>query len=184
RIPELALRTSVSAWRIRNVRVARVVGVPRYTLVITLNRVNLTISQLAVILGMSSGGNAYRRKATLRATLAVGGGLVLCAVAFLFAGRLLVVSRPLSDPDAIVSLASHEWERLPMTARLAVEHPNALVLITLPKFVTTYSCHDCDQRIERLVAGGVEADRIRVLSLTRDRTDGEAAACHGFFRQS
>jgi hypothetical protein len=75
---------------------------------------------------------------------------------------VLVVSQPLSDPDEIVSLASHEWERLPLTAKLAVENPRALVLITLPKVVTTYTCHDCHHRLEWLVAAGVGANRIQV----------------------
>ena len=133
-----------------------------------------------IIFAMFRGGNTRRRQVRLRLALAVVGGLVFGAVALLFAGRVLVVSRPLSDPDAIVSLASHEWERLPLTAKLAVEHPRALVLITLPKVVTTYSCHDCDHRLEWLVAAGVDANRIRVLSVATGGTHGEAEACRDF----
>src|SRR5512146_2396106 len=40
--------------------------------------------------------------------LLVGGAVLLPD-----AGTALVVSQPVDNPDAIVSLASHEWERLP-----------------------------------------------------------------------
>ena len=46
------------------------------------------------------------------------------------AGSALVVSEPLASPDAIVSLASHEWERLPAAAALARQYPEALVVLT------------------------------------------------------
>ena len=73
--------------------------------------------------------------------------LVLVAVAapwpLRHAGTALVVSRDLDSPDAIVMLASHEWERLPAAAALARRHPGAVVLLTVPVAVTQYNCHLC-----------------------------------------
>ena len=69
------------------------------------------------------------------------------------AGRVLVVSEPVVSPDLIVSLASHEWERLPAAAAAARRFPSAAVVLTRPPAVTVYNCHDCEHRIERLAAG-------------------------------
>ena len=71
------------------------------------------------------------------------------------AGRLLVVTAPVIQPDAIVSLASHEWERLPEAARLAARSPAASVLLTQPPAVTLRNCHDCAHRVDRLAHLGV-----------------------------
>jgi uncharacterized SAM-binding protein YcdF (DUF218 family) len=102
------------------------------------------------------------------------------AAAAPFAGTALIVSSPISSPDAIVSLASHEWERLPQTAALAKQYPRALVLLTLPPSVNQFNCHDCSHRAERLIEAGVDAGRIRVLPLTEGGTYGEAVATRAF----
>jgi uncharacterized SAM-binding protein YcdF (DUF218 family) len=103
--------------------------------------------------------------------------LLLWAV---FAGRLLVLAHPVAQPDAIVSLASHEWERLPATAAAASRFPSARVLLTLPTAVSVNNCHDCSNRVHRLMVMGVDASRVQVLPLTLEGTRGEAAACRGF----
>ncbi|MGQ0736134.1 MAG: hypothetical protein ACT4QD_21090, partial [Acidobacteriota bacterium] len=81
-----------------------------------------------------------------------------------------MVTRPLSSADAIISLASHEWERLPAAARLATTHPDANVLLTEPREVTPFNCHECPDRIDRLRNLGVEATRVRVLPVTSPGT--------------
>ena len=100
------------------------------------------------------------------------------------AGLALVVTRTLSRPDAVVSLASHEWERLPMTARVAAENPTALVLLTLPQPPTPLNCHDCANRVDRLRHLGVAPSRVRIVPLTAGGTYGEAAAAFTFARQT
>ena len=97
---------------------------------------------------------------------------------------MLVVSRPVQSPDAILSLASHEWERLPATARLATTNSSARVLLTLPQPVTPYNCHDCSGRIGRLKRLGVPEERVRILPLTSPGTYGEALATVAFARQA
>jgi uncharacterized SAM-binding protein YcdF (DUF218 family) len=123
---------------------------------------------------------AISRCAWRRVAHTVTAGLLVCGLSVPFAGRALVLSRPLPAPDAIVSLASHEWERLPLATRLAVKHPNALVLLTLPEDVNTYNCYDCARRVEHLVAAGVPARRIRVLRPSKGGTYAEAEACRVF----
>ena len=110
----------------------------------------------------------------LLATLTVGLGR--------HAGTALVVSVPVADPDAIVMLASHEWERLPAAVALATRYPRALVLLTLPESVTVFNCHDCARRPDRLARAGVTTERIRVLPITAPGTHGEALAVHDFAR--
>lgn len=101
---------------------------------------------------------------------------LVSALALGGAGRWLVVSVPVDQPDAIVSLASHEWERLPATAREARRFPDALVVLTLPEEVNPHNCHDCANRTHRLELAGVESKRIRVVPLTGPGTYGEGAA--------
>ena len=100
------------------------------------------------------------------------------------AGTALVVRVPVANPDAIVSLASHEWERLPAAARLAAEHPAALLLLTQPLDVTEFNCHDCGNRVHRLRLLGVAADRIGHVTLTCPGTHGEAVAVLGLARET
>jgi uncharacterized SAM-binding protein YcdF (DUF218 family) len=106
--------------------------------------------------------------------------IIVAAAATPFAGTALIVSEPVSSPDAIVSLASHEWERLPETVKLAKRYPRALVVLTLPQSVNQYNCHDCARRPERLIRAGVEMGRIRILPLTEGGTYGEAVATRAF----
>ena len=76
-----------------------------------------------------------------------------------------------------MSLASHEWERLPAAAAAARRFPSAAVLLTQPAKVSVYNCHDCGHRVDRLTADGVAASRVRILPLSLGGTRGEAEAC-------
>ena len=115
----------------------------------------------------------------------IGGvALLAFALAATRAGTLLVVADSLPHPDAIISLASHEWERLPATARLAAANASAVVLLTLPQPVTVDNCHDCAGRVRRLERLGVPSHRVRVLPLTASGTYGEALAARDWTRQS
>jgi uncharacterized SAM-binding protein YcdF (DUF218 family) len=109
----------------------------------------------------------------------VGAALVLLAASIWplqHAGTALVIVREIDQPDAIVSLASHEWERLPETAVLARKAPKARVLLTQPFAVNAWNCQDCGSRIDRLVASGVARERIDVLPRRVYRTTDEAEA--------
>jgi uncharacterized SAM-binding protein YcdF (DUF218 family) len=92
------------------------------------------------------------------------------------AGTLLVRDVPLEAPDAIVSLASHEWERLPQTITLAHRYPRSRIILTEPRNITQFNCHDCLQRLSWLVQNGIARDRITVVPLTESGTFGEAVA--------
>jgi uncharacterized SAM-binding protein YcdF (DUF218 family) len=113
-------------------------------------------------------------------TRALGALLAMCVLAVIGvaprAGRALVVSKPIVAPNAIVSLASHEWERLPATVALAKRWPASLVVLTLPEAVTAFNCHDCANRTHRLALAGVPASRVRVVQLREGGTYGEALA--------
>ena len=122
-----------------------------------------------------------RANAVRLLTVFVLGALVLWLGSF--AGTTLVVERPVGAPDAIISLASHEWERLPETTRLAHLYPDARVLLTLPPVVNDYNCYDCAHRVGQLVKNGITARRIRVLPIKLSGTFGEAAAAREFARR-
>ena len=122
-------------------------------------------------------------KRPLRTALAVG-FLLAAGAGVPTAGTLLVSTRPIVHPDAIVSLSSHEWERLPTTARLAKDSPSAQVILTLPRPVTIFNCHDCSGRVGRLQRLGVSPDRVRVIPLLAPGTYGEAIAALSFARQT
>lgn len=92
------------------------------------------------------------------------------------AGTALVIAQDIDQPDAIVSLASHEWERLPAAAALAAKRPSAKVLLTVPLNLNAFNCHDCANRVERLVQAGVAPDRIVLLPKRVYRTFDEAVA--------
>jgi uncharacterized SAM-binding protein YcdF (DUF218 family) len=120
-------------------------------------------------------------------------GLKICATLVLLlagifagshAGRLLVLTVPSKQPDAIVSLASHEWERLPEVVMLAHDYPDAAVWLTVPIHVTAQNCHRCGERQDVLRRAGVEANRIHVLPDRVSNTRDEAAACLNYVRQS
>ena len=100
------------------------------------------------------------------------------------AGTLLVLTRPLGRPDAIISLASHEWERLPTTARLAKASTSAQVILTLPRPATVFNCHDCSGRVGRLERLGVSSERVRIIPLQEPGTYGEAVAALTFARET
>jgi uncharacterized SAM-binding protein YcdF (DUF218 family) len=93
------------------------------------------------------------------------------------AGTALVVAVPLQAPDVIVSLASHEWERLPETAHLAAQFSASMVVLTVPPKVTYANCYNCSSRVAELVRLGVRRDRIRVLATPAAGTYPEALAC-------
>lgn len=106
--------------------------------------------------------------------IVISAALIAVVWMFAHAGTALVVSMPVDAPDAIVSLASHEWERLPATARAAAAHPAAIVLLTIPQDVTIHTCHRCADRVADLAREGVESRRVRMIPLTRPGTYGEA----------
>ena len=110
--------------------------------------------------------------------------VILLSVAIwasLDAGRALVVSRNIGAPDAIVILASHEWERLPAAAELARRYPSSVVLLTVPVQVTTFNCHLCSERPEWLQHEGVPAQRIVQLAPNPiSTTYGEALAVRAY----
>jgi uncharacterized SAM-binding protein YcdF (DUF218 family) len=113
----------------------------------------------------------------------VGLAIVLGSLlALRHAGAVLVTSAPFSSPDAIVSLASREWERLPVAARLAHRFASSTLLLTVPPQITAYNCHDCAGRVGRLERMGVPAHRIRMLPLGLSNTYGEAVACLTYAR--
>ena len=114
------------------------------------------------------------------AILFIALGTVL--VAGRYAGTSLVESRPLDRPDAIVILASHEWERIPAAAEHARREPSATVLLTRPRIVTEDNCHRCGDREEWLQALGVPADRIRLLARSVSNTREEALAALPYCR--
>jgi uncharacterized SAM-binding protein YcdF (DUF218 family) len=98
------------------------------------------------------------------------------------AGTALVVERDIGPPDAIIMLASHEWERLPAAAALARRYPEAIVIITIPQVVTTFTCHRCSERVDWLAAEGVSRQRVRVLH-GASNTHGEALAAFQYSKR-
>lgn len=101
---------------------------------------------------------------------------------FLVAGRLLVVERPIADPELIVMLTGHEWERLPATVDAARRYPGALVAVSMPAVVTQYNCHNCAGRLDQLAAEGVAPRRLVALRPLADNTRGEAEAVSAYVR--
>ena len=93
-----------------------------------------------------------------------------------YGGTALVVDVPLAEPDAILVLGSHEWERLPAAADLARQSPSALLFMSQPRSVTIHNCHDCAHRADRLIAAGVAPARIVMLPDKVSNTRDEAAA--------
>jgi uncharacterized SAM-binding protein YcdF (DUF218 family) len=91
------------------------------------------------------------------------------------AGTALVVTAPIDNPDAIVMLASHEWERLPAAAARARRHPHAVVLLTVPPAPSYWNCFRCSERLEWLSREGVDPARVYELRGTAN-TYGEARA--------
>lgn len=104
----------------------------------------------------------------------------LCVWPAAHAGSALVVSHPIDAPDAILVLASHEWERIPAAARLARHYPGALILLTAPRLMTARNCHLCGQRQQWLEHEGVAAERILILPRLTMNTFDEAQAAREF----
>jgi uncharacterized SAM-binding protein YcdF (DUF218 family) len=99
------------------------------------------------------------------------------------AGVALVVNRPVDHPQVIVSLASHEWERLPSAARLAEINPHAVVLLTRPSAPTPESCNRCAERPAWLESLGVSKDRIALAPGGVKNTYDEAIAVREYCRR-
>jgi uncharacterized SAM-binding protein YcdF (DUF218 family) len=128
---------------------------------------------------MTSGpARTPRRRGGVLLILTVIGLCILPAM--WFAGSALVIASPVDDPDAIVSLASHEWERLPVAAAVARRYPAATIVLTLPQPVSDVNCHDCGRRVDRLARDGVDRARVRVVPLTARGTYGEAQAIRAY----
>ena len=109
--------------------------------------------------------------------------IVAATLALRYGGDSLVVSEAIDHPDAIVVLASHEWERLPVAAELALQYPAAHVLLTQPAEVTDHNCHECSQRVSWLGDAGVSRGRVTVLSQRVTNTYDEARATMAFAGQ-
>lgn len=118
-----------------------------------------------------------------RLAISAGGGVAILALALLplrNAGGALIVQRGVGTPDAIIMLASHEWERLPAAADQARRYHDATVLITHPPVVTAYNCYRCDERVAWLESEGVARTRIHVLkgNITNTYTEAKAARAY------
>ena len=92
------------------------------------------------------------------------------------AGQELVVRKPVDDPDAIVMLASHEWERIPETVVQARRFPRSTIVLTLPRTMTQFNCYRCPERMEWLRQEGIDPRRIVLLPWTTTNTYDEAQA--------
>jgi uncharacterized SAM-binding protein YcdF (DUF218 family) len=99
------------------------------------------------------------------------------------AGTALVVSRDVGSPDAIVMLASHEWERLPAAAALARRYSDSVVLLTVPLQINEYNCNRCGERVAWLGAEGVPQARVRILPRHVRNTHDEAIATLEYERE-
>lgn len=108
---------------------------------------------------------------------------IVVIIAARSAGRALVVTRPIQAPEAILVLASHEWERLPEAAVRAREWPSASVLLSVPRVVTEHNCHRCGERGDWLVTLGVDSSRLRLLPRSVTNTRDEAIAALAFARR-
>jgi uncharacterized SAM-binding protein YcdF (DUF218 family) len=118
-----------------------------------------------------------------RRRFALGIATTAILIALLLGGTSLVVNEAIERPELIVSLASHEWERLPVAAQVAARFPKAVLILTLPPAVTQHRCHGCPFRVEFLVNLGVRRERVGVLRLTESSTRGEARTVAEFMRR-
>lgn len=109
--------------------------------------------------------------------------VVWCGVVWVAgAGWWLVVDDVVSEPDAILVLASHEFERLPRAWQLAVRHPRAVVLLSTPAAPTPYNCQACGHRVGWLVGWGIPSDRIHVMETPVRNSYQELDAAVGLAR--
>lgn len=111
--------------------------------------------------------------------LAAAAGLAVLSQA----GTALVVERRVRQPEAIVVLASHEFERIPAAAALARQHPSSVVLLTVPRAVSEHNCQRCPFRPEWLAQEGVTLARVRTLPQTAANTREEALAVLAYRRR-
>lgn len=110
-------------------------------------------------------------------------GAALAAVA-IGAPLPLIVERPVERPDAVVVLASHEWERLPAAADLARQHPESAVVLTVSREFSDLSCHLCGERPRWLNHLGIDGRRIvEVETSAGGGTWGEAISVTGEARR-
>jgi hypothetical protein len=80
------------------------------------------------------------------------------------AGMFLVVRQAVATPEVILSLGSHEWERLPVAAGIAAREPAASVLLTEPVTPTPANCNNCGARAAWLEGLGVPGHRVSMLA--------------------
>ena len=115
-----------------------------------------------------------RLRARRLTLLLVIGGLAL----FLMdrAAKGLIVETRVTDPQALLALGSHEWDRLPALADEARRWPAAVVFLTQPAVPTVHNCHDCPNRVQRLAERGVERSRVVLLPHRVSNTRDEALA--------
>jgi uncharacterized SAM-binding protein YcdF (DUF218 family) len=99
------------------------------------------------------------------------------------AGSALVVQRQVLDPEVLIALGSHEWERLPAVARLARRWPRAAVILTEPVRATDHNCFRCGERIAWLASLGVQPNRVSILRKRVTNTHDEALAL-GAYRET
>ncbi len=90
-------------------------------------------------------------------------GFLLSLAAITGIGPWLIHEVPLDDPQAILALGSHEYERYPHTAELARRWPKARILITEPRERGRYNCDACPYRVEWLESLGVARQRVTKL---------------------
>ena len=96
------------------------------------------------------------------------------------AGSALVVVKEVDRPDAVVMLASHEWERLPAAAALGRRFPATTVLLTVPQSPSGFNCHRCLERVEWLEDEGVPPERVVELPDRTANTYEEARATRNY----
>jgi uncharacterized SAM-binding protein YcdF (DUF218 family) len=99
------------------------------------------------------------------------------------AGSVLIVSRDVGEPDAIVMLASHEFERLPATVALAKRYPSSRVLLTVPQAPNRWNCHMCLERAVLMQSAGIARARIVELPNRALNTYGEAVATRHYLAE-
>jgi uncharacterized SAM-binding protein YcdF (DUF218 family) len=126
---------------------------------------------------MTTGSTSRRR----RVALVLGSLSLLAGMAFAFnAGHLLVVQRTLSQPDAILSLASHESERLPAAVRLARANVSSRLLLTEPVEPSFYNCSACSVRVAWIASLGLSGDRVHLLERRVTNTYDEAVVARDY----
>ena len=96
----------------------------------------------------------------------------------------LIASTPSSEPDALLALASHEWERLPVLAEVAMRYPRAVVLLTVPEHPSEHNCFRCVERVSWLERLGVDRGRVIEVRISEGGTWGEAVTTREISRHA